>query len=78
MTPIEAIAKAADLAGGQSALAKTINVKAPTLNQWVSGKRPIPPARAVAIEKAVNGQVSKSLLCPNFPWSEPLKSVGAE
>lgn len=68
MTPQNAVATACKILGGQAALAKTLNVKPPTVNQWASGERPVPAARAVEIERATKGAVSRKSLCPDFPW----------
>ena len=68
MTPQQAIAEAVEFKGGPSALAALIGVKPPTVHQWLNGDRPIPAARAVQIEKAVEGRISRNLLCPKFPW----------
>lgn len=79
MTPQNAVATACKILGGQAALAKTLNVKPPTVNQWASGERPVPAARAVEIERATKGQVTRKALCPEFPWDvEPnAEMIGA-
>ena len=45
-TPGLAVAAAAEIAGSQAALARCLNVTAPTLNQWAKGVRPIPERMA--------------------------------
>lgn len=77
MTPTEAVTKAAKIIGSQSALAARIGVKPPTVNQWAAGERPVPPARAIAIEKATTGGVTRHQLCPDFPWDEPEENKSA-
>jgi DNA-binding transcriptional regulator YdaS (Cro superfamily) len=71
MTPAEAVGKAAKVLGSQAALAAQLGVEPPTVNQWFNGKRPVPRARAIEIEQATNGGVSRRDLCPDFPWDSP-------
>jgi DNA-binding transcriptional regulator YdaS (Cro superfamily) len=61
---MSAIKEAVRLAGGPTALAKKINVKTPTVCQWLSKKRPVPSGRCLAIEQAVDGRVTRYELCP--------------
>lgn len=70
MTPSEAVAKAADVLGNPSQLARRLGVKPPTVYQWVNGERPVPAKRAVQIEGLTGGQISRRDLCPDFPWDE--------
>lgn len=69
MTPAEAATKAADILGSKAKLAKLLDVRPPTVNQWCSGIRPIPPARAIQIQNLTEGQVKREHLCPSFPWN---------
>jgi len=71
MTPSKAVERAAAIIGSQAALAKTLGVSSPTVNQWATGKRAIPPARAIEIERATGGKIARQFLCPNFPWDAP-------
>lgn len=64
-TPGLAVAAAADIAGSQAALARSLNVSAPTINQWAKGVRPIPEKMAVAIESITKGVVTRRDLRPN-------------
>ena len=84
-TPGLAVAAAADLAGSQAALARSLNVTAPTINQWAKGVRPVPEKMAVAIEAITNGAVTRRDLRPNdwyliwpelVPPSTSTKQVG--
>lgn len=68
MNVMKAILKAAEVAGGQAALARLIGVSPPAITQWINGVRPVPPARAVQIEQVTS--ISKKLLCPSFPWEK--------
>lgn len=69
MTPAEAIREAAKIVGSQAELARKLRVSTPTVNQWCSGLRPIPAARAAKIEVLTDGKVRRADLCPSFPWS---------
>jgi DNA-binding transcriptional regulator YdaS (Cro superfamily) len=71
MTPAEAVEKAAKMLGSQAALAAQLGVEPPTVNQWTTGRRPVPAPRAIEIEQATNGGVSRHDLCPDFPWDSP-------
>lgn len=59
---MNAINRAVKVAGNQTKLASLLGVKQPAVNQWVKGHRPIPPMRAIAIEKLTG--VSREELCP--------------
>tara|TARA_R110000782_G_C14819221_1_gene413897 strand:- start:37606 stop:37860 length:255 start_codon:yes stop_codon:yes gene_type:complete len=54
--------------GSQANLARLLDVKPPTVAEWVAGKRPVPSVRAVEMESLVGGDVPKETLCPTFPW----------
>lgn len=69
MTPAEAATKAAGILGNKAKMAKLLDVRPPTVNQWCSGVRPIPPARAIQIANLTGGQVKREDLCPSFPWN---------
>lgn len=73
-----AIEKSCQIVGGQAALARAIGVTAPAINQWLSGARPIPIERCVAIERATGGEVSRKELRPNDwenIWPELIKAA---
>ncbi|MGP5478401.1 transcriptional regulator [Pseudomonas helleri] len=70
MTPAQAVREAARIVGSQIDLAKSLGVSAPTVSQWCSGDRPIPPARALQIQTLTKGEVKCTELCPAFPWPE--------
>ena len=63
------ISEAVQEAGGITALARLLGVKPPTVHQWVSGVRPVPPMRCLDIERVTNGKVTCEQLLPNQPWS---------
>lgn len=64
--------RACDMLGGQSVLARKLNVSCPTVNQWVNGTRPVPIGRMTEIEIATNGAVSRKDLCAEWDrhWPE--------
>ena len=49
----------------QSELAKAIGFAPSFVNQWVSGKRPIPVVACVAIERVTGGKVTRQELRPD-------------
>lgn len=59
------IQTACDICGSQAKLALYIGVSAVTVNQWVSGVRPIPIERCPAIELATSGAVTRRDLRPD-------------
>jgi DNA-binding transcriptional regulator YdaS (Cro superfamily) len=60
----------------QVALAKAISAAPSFVNQWVSGKRPIPAAYCVAIEHATKGQVTRQEMRSDWQaiWPELAKT----
>jgi len=64
----EALKIAVDIFGTEKNLAGQLGVRPPTVNQWLSGVRPVPPKRAIQIEAITHGSSKKEDLCPNFPW----------
>ena len=46
----------------KSDFAKSIDVSAGMLSQWLSSHRPIAPAQCIAIERITNGQVTRQEL----------------
>lgn len=62
------IALAAQIVGGQAALARAIAVSAPTVNQWVSGRRRVPMDRCPKIESLTGGKVRCDELRPDIAW----------
>lgn len=61
----EAIKRACDLVGGVGKLAALVGVAPPTVTQWTKGERPVPPRKAVRIETATAGQVTRQQLYPD-------------
>lgn len=69
MSANAAAQRAADLLGGNSALAKACGVTPQAVSQWANGGRPIPERRCVAIERLTKGAVTRQELRPD-DWSE--------
>lgn len=61
-TPIE---RACEAVKGQAKLARLIGVSPANVNQWVTGNRPVPIERCVAIERATGGAVTRKDLRPD-------------
>lgn len=55
--------------GGQALMARYLGVSPPTINQWVSGVRPIPAERCLEIEKITKGVVTCEELRPDVDWA---------
>lgn len=69
---IEAVNSACQLVGGKAALARKLEVKPATVQQWTTGERPIPPRFCTGIEKLVEGKVTRRQLCEDWRsiWPE--------
>jgi len=48
--------------------AGAINVKPPTVSQWLKRERPIPMAKCLEIERACEGAVTCEELRPDVDW----------
>lgn len=59
------VVKAAEIAGGASALANKLGVKPPTVHQWINGDRPVPAHRCPDIEAITGGEVTAKQLRPD-------------
>lgn len=49
----------------QRELATKLGITPVLINQWANAKRPIPPERCVAIERATSGEVTRPELRPD-------------
>ncbi len=65
MSDNTAIERAVDAAGSQSALARELGVTHQAVQQWVADGKP-PVRRAIDIEIAVNGAVTREELRPDI------------
>jgi len=64
----------------QLALAQDIEAAPSFVNQWVNGKRPVPPAFCVSIERATKGSVKRWDLRPDDwhrIWPELIGTEGS-
>lgn len=66
-----AISRAAQLAGGQSALARKLGCTPQAISKMCSTGK-VPAERVIAVEAAVEGQVTRGELRPDlYPAKEP-------
>jgi len=72
------IQRACEYLGGQTALAAKIDVKQPTVSEWVRGERPIPLERCVEIERATDRTVMRWDLRPEDWYRIWPELIGAE
>lgn len=78
LATMNAIRNACEALGSQSALAKALGVTPPTVNQWVTGLRPIPAEQCLLIERATGGKVRCEDLRPDVAWEVLRLQAGAE
>lgn len=64
-----AFEKACGLIGGQTKMARLLNVKPPTVNQWVHLVKQIPAERCPKIERFTHGAVTCEELRPDVDWA---------
>mgnify|MGYP001214907597 CR=1 FL=1 len=62
MTPVE---KAIEIIGSQTALARLLEIKPQSVQQWVKSSK-VPAERVLDIEKATNGKVTRHQLRPDI------------
>ena len=62
----EKIKKAVEVVGSQKKLAMLIGCGQTFVSQMLSGDRPVPPGKAIPIEHATNGKVSRHELRPDI------------
>lgn len=67
------ICKAIDIAGGQTALANSINVSQGLVWQWSRGRLRIPAERCADIERATSGVVTRYDLRPDIFGPAPVR-----
>lgn len=72
MRPNQALDKAVEIMGSQTALARACGVKPQAVQQWVaSGMCPL--RRAVEIERLTDGEVKREVLRPDIYAEQPIK-----
>lgn len=64
MENISAISRACTLVGGVTSLARILGVTPPTVHEWTTSRRPIPPTRCVQIEAVTEGAITRRDLRP--------------
>ena len=74
MTPKQAIEKACDLMGGQSALARACGVTPQAVQHWVAVGR-CPAGRAVEVERVTWGKVRCEQLRPDLYAVRPMQAT---
>ena len=62
---MQALDRAIQIIGSQSALADALNIKSPSISEWRARQR-VPVERCVQIERATNGAVSRHDLRPDI------------
>lgn len=73
----EALQLAVDICGGQTALAERIGVSGSFVTMCLSGVKPIPAGRCIAIELATDGEVTRYQLRPDVFGPDPSKPAPA-
>ena len=74
MTPRQALRKACDVMGGQSALARACGVRPQAVQQWVASGV-CPARRAAEIEMVTWGEVRREQLCPDLYVARPTQAT---
>jgi len=69
MNTTGAIKHAAHLTGGTTALANLLNIKPPTVSQWLTGIRRVPAEQCPRIERLTDGLVCCEDLRPDVDWA---------
>lgn len=68
---MEAIKRAIEVAGTQTALAEKIGATQGQVWQWSAGRKPIPAHRCIPIEEATEGRVTRYDLRPDVFGKKP-------
>jgi DNA-binding transcriptional regulator YdaS (Cro superfamily) len=66
-TPVNALARACQLVGGQAQLAQMLGIKRQAIHGWIADGR-VPADRALQIQRITQGQVTVGELRPDFDW----------
>lgn len=77
MTRNAVVEKAAEIAGGQSALAKACGVSPQAVSQWIRGLRPVAHRHGRKIEDATKGEIGRRDLFPDS-WQEYWPELGKQ
>lgn len=71
------ILKACEIAGGQAALARLVDVHPSMVHQWIKGYKRVPAERCPAIERATDRAVTCEEIRPDVDWAY-LRNTQAE
>lgn len=63
---MEALKRAVEIAGGQTALAKALGVQQAHVWNWLNRDKVLPGEYAIPIERATGGQVTRQELRPDL------------
>lgn len=72
------ISRAIEIVGSQADLARLLETTPSFVNQWATGKRPMPARFAIPIERATNGAVTRYDLCPDVFGAPPQAAAQAD
>lgn len=75
LTPFEALQRAVDAAGGQSATARLLNISQGAVWKWLNSSKRLPAEHVIAVEAATG--VSRHLLRPDI-YPLPLPTEGED
>lgn len=64
-SPKEALQRAVEIVGGQTAMARICNVQQPHVWNWLNKSEKAPAEKVLAIEEATKGQISRYALRPD-------------
>jgi DNA-binding transcriptional regulator YdaS (Cro superfamily) len=76
-TNLSALARAIEIAGGQTALARAIECKQAHVWNWLNRDKCVPAEKCRAIEAATNGQVTRYELRPDVFGEAPSQEAAA-
>lgn len=63
---VQALHKAVEIVGGQSALARALKVSQGNIWNWLHRNKRVPAGRVLAVEEATEGKVSRHDLRPDL------------
>lgn len=70
-TPLESIRAAAAQFETVAAFAKALDLKPPTVHQWLDGSRNVPAGQCLKIEEVTKQRVTRYDLCPRVFGPRP-------
>lgn len=63
-----AILEAIKISGSQRELGRRCGVSQGAVHKWLYELSRISPGRAIQLERAVEGEISRANFCPQFEW----------